>query len=79
MGLFSRKHNTEPQTNPEIAERGRDYAIAKRHGDRRAMNRVMRQMERDGLTNADWDSFRSGQASYDAIPPIPGTTRRRKR
>ncbi|WP_046506429.1 hypothetical protein [Streptomyces odonnellii] len=79
MGLFNRKKEEPPQVNPEVAERGRNYAIAKRHGDRRAMNRIVRQMERDGLANADWDSFRNGQQEYDAIPPINPPRRNRRR
>ncbi|WP_329018803.1 hypothetical protein [Streptomyces sp. NBC_00690] len=79
MGLFNRKKEEPSQPNREIAERGRDYAIAKRHGDRRAMNKIVRQMENDGLASADWDSFKAGQSEYDDIPPIPKTRRNRRR
>ncbi|AZQ72714.1 hypothetical protein EKH77_17125 [Streptomyces luteoverticillatus] len=70
MGLFNRKKEEEPQVDPQLSELGRNYAIAKRHGDRRAMSRIVRTVEREyGLADADWASFKDGQDIYDAIPP----------
>lgn len=80
MGLFNRKKNEPPAADPKLSELGRDYAIARRHRDRRAMNRIVREVERDyGLTDADWDSFREGQQTYDDIPPAYTKPRRGKR
>ncbi|MFJ4421440.1 hypothetical protein [Streptomyces bobili] len=78
MGLFSRKNNDpEPARNDRMAELGRDYAIARRHRDTRAMNRIMREIGTDKDVT-DLRDFRAGQDSYDAIPPIPrGRNRRR--
>ncbi|KUN27041.1 hypothetical protein AQJ11_17380 [Streptomyces corchorusii] len=78
MGIFSRKNNTpEPARNEEMVELGREYAIARRHRDTRAMNRIMRQIGTDKDVT-DLSDFRAGQESYDSIPPIPrGRNRRR--
>ncbi|MGW3066232.1 hypothetical protein ACWDA8_22675 [Streptomyces sp. NPDC001130] len=78
MGIFSRKSSTpEPARNEEMVELGREYAIARRHRDTKAMNRIMRQVGNDKDVT-DLSDFRSGQESYDSIPPIPrGRNRRR--
>jgi hypothetical protein len=77
MGLFSRKTNDEPARNEQMVELGRDYAIARRHRDTKAMNRIMRQIGTDKDVT-DLSDFRAGQESYDSIPPIPrGRNRRR--
>ncbi|KMS89663.1 hypothetical protein ACWC4C_43175 [Streptomyces olivaceoviridis] len=78
MGIFSRKNNApEPARNEEMVELGREYAIARRHRDTRAMNRIMRQIGTDKDVT-DLSDFRAGQESYDSIPPIPrGRNRRR--
>ncbi|WP_058044607.1 hypothetical protein [Streptomyces roseifaciens] len=80
MGLFNRKKEEALQVDPALSELGRDYAIAKRHGDRRAMNQIVRTVEREhGLAEADWASFKDGQDAYDAIPPAYSKPRRGRR
>ncbi|SFY53461.1 hypothetical protein [Streptomyces sp. F-1] len=76
MGLFSRKSTPEPARNEEMVELGREYAIARRHRDTRAMNRIMRQVGNDKDVT-DLSDFRAGQESYDSIPPIPRGRNRR--
>lgn len=77
MGLFSRKSNDTP-SNPQMAELGREYAIAKRHGDRKTVGRINRQIGESGMSDSDRASFEQGRESYDSIPPIPrGRNRRR--
>ncbi|MFI1762426.1 hypothetical protein ACH41H_10315 [Streptomyces sp. NPDC020800] len=79
MGIFSRKNNDpEPARNEEMVELGRDYAIAKRHRDTKAMNRIMRQVGND-KDMTDLSDFRAGQESYDSIPPIPRGRNNRRR
>jgi phosphoribosylamine-glycine ligase len=78
MGLFSRKSSSTP-ANPEMAELGREYAIAKRHGDRRTVNRITRQIGNGGMSDTDRASFEQGRASYDAIPPAYSKRRNRRR
>ncbi|GAB7109010.1 hypothetical protein JCM4814A_73240 [Streptomyces phaeofaciens JCM 4814] len=76
MGLFSRKSsNAEPARDERMAELGRDYAIARRHRDTRAMNRIMREIGTDKSVT-DLNDFRAGQESYDSIPPIPRKRRK---
>ncbi|MFJ8157718.1 hypothetical protein [Streptomyces sp. NPDC094468] len=78
MGLFSRKSQPEPARDERMTELGRDYAIARRHRDQRAMNRIMREIGTDKDVT-DLSDFRAGQDSYDSIPPIPrGRNTRRK-
>ncbi|MFI9769441.1 hypothetical protein ACIHJG_21595 [Streptomyces sp. NPDC052415] len=77
MGIFSRKTNDTP-SNPQMAELGREYAIAKRHGDRKTVGRINRQIGESGMSDSDHASFQQGRESYDSIPPIPrGRNRRR--
>ncbi|MFF1280172.1 hypothetical protein ACFVY4_05180 [Streptomyces sp. NPDC058299] len=79
MGFFSRKDSTpEPARNEEMAELGREYAIARRHRDTKAMNRIMRQIGTDEDVT-DLSDFRAGQDSYDSIPPIPRARNRRSK
>ncbi|GGX93935.1 hypothetical protein GCM10010358_54810 [Streptomyces minutiscleroticus] len=78
MGLFSRKNNDEPARDERMVELGRDYAIAHRHNDRRTMNRIMREVGNDKDVT-DLSDFRTGQESYDSIPPIPRPGRNRRR
>jgi len=81
MGIFSRKNSTPDPTptNPKAAELGREYAIAKRHGDRKTANRILRQIGASDMNEDDRASFQQGRASYDSIPPIPrGRNSRRK-
>ncbi len=78
MGLFSRKRTEDtPTVNREVSNLGRDYAIAKRHGDRRTQTRILKQMEKGGIADADWTSFKDGQSAYDDIPPAYAKPRRR--
>ncbi|MEU2713908.1 hypothetical protein [Streptomyces sp. NPDC007205] len=78
MGIFNRKSNApEPARNDEMVELGRDYAIARRHRDTKAMNRIMRQVGNDKDVT-DLSDFRAGQESYDSLPPIPRTRNRRR-
>ncbi|MFE3598996.1 hypothetical protein [Streptomyces sp. NPDC059142] len=78
MGLFDRitKKEAPAPANPEMAELGREYAIAKRHGDRKTTRRITRQLGK--ASASDRDSFEHGKTAYDAIPPVP-TWRRPKR
>ena len=77
MGIFSRKNNEAP-SNPEMVELGREYAIAKRHGDRKTVGRINRQIGESGMSDSDRSSFQQGRDAYDSIPPIPrGRNRRR--
>ncbi|MFF3888965.1 hypothetical protein [Streptomyces sp. NPDC001914] len=78
MGLFSRKDNSsQPARDERMVELGRDYAIARRHRDTKAMNRIMREIGTDKNVT-DLNDFREGQESYDSIPPIPRGRNRRK-
>ena len=78
MGLFNRKSKTPPPpADPVMAELGREYAIACRHGDRKAIRRIERQLIR--TPDADMASFEQGQQAYEAIPPAYTKPRRGKR
>lgn len=78
MGIFNRKSNDTP-SNPQMAELGREYAIAKRHGDRKAVNRITRQIGTSGMSDSDRASFQQGRESYDAIPPAYSKRNNRRR
>ncbi|MET7603219.1 hypothetical protein ABZS96_11905 [Streptomyces avermitilis] len=78
MGFFSRKDSSsEPARDERMTELGRNYAIARRHRDTKAMNRIMRDIGTDKSVT-DLNDFREGQESYDSIPPIPRGRNRRK-
>ncbi|MET7735540.1 hypothetical protein ABZT02_29860 [Streptomyces sp. NPDC005402] len=77
MGFFSRRNDDTP-SNAEMAELGREYAIAKRHGDRKTVTRINRQIGTSGLSDSDRTSFEQGRESYDSIRPIPRGRNRRK-
>ncbi|MEV4942222.1 hypothetical protein [Streptomyces zaomyceticus] len=77
MGLFNRKSKDTP-ANPQMTELGREYAIAKRHGDRKAMGRITRQLGTTPVSDSDRASFEQGRDAYDAIPPIKPTRNRRQ-
>ncbi|GGT62603.1 hypothetical protein [Streptomyces lateritius] len=77
MGLFSRKTNDTP-SNPQMAELGREFAIAKRHGDRKTMRRIGREYTNNAISDADAASFQQGQNAYDSIPPIKPVPNRRR-
>ncbi|WP_405466115.1 hypothetical protein OG783_23670 [Streptomyces jietaisiensis] len=78
MGLFSRKSNDTP-ANPQMAELGREFAIARRHGDRKTMRRIGREFDNTARNDADAASFQHGQQTYDALPPINPPRRNRRR
>ncbi|MGW4954571.1 hypothetical protein [Streptomyces parvulus] len=69
--------NSEPAANPEMTEKGREYAIAKRHGDRKTANRIMREVAE--AAPGDLTSFAAGRDSYNAIPPAYKKSRRSRR
>ncbi|GAA3488573.1 hypothetical protein [Streptomyces cremeus] len=75
MGFFSRKQDPTP-ADPSAAELGREYAIAKRHGDRKKVNQIAREL---GNGTTDRDSFEAGRRAYDDIPPINPPRRNRRR
>ncbi|MFF0745730.1 hypothetical protein ACFYVL_35605 [Streptomyces sp. NPDC004111] len=75
MGIFSRKQDPSP-ADPAAAELGREYAIAKRHGDRRTVRRIQREL---GNGDVDQDSFDAGKRGYEDIPPINPPRRNRRR
>ncbi|MFI1681757.1 hypothetical protein [Streptomyces sp. NPDC020607] len=79
MNIFNRRNtdqNSAP-ANPEMTELGRDYAIARRHGDRRAMGRITRELGSRDTTDADLEAYRQGRDDYDSIPPAYSKPRRR--
>ncbi|MCO8301667.1 hypothetical protein AB0B92_40925 [Streptomyces hygroscopicus] len=78
MGLFSRKTDPEP-TNPAMAELGREYANAKRHRDRKTMNRIARQFAEQSNGGSDAASFEQGKRAYEDIPPAYSKPRRGRR
>ncbi|MDX3364052.1 hypothetical protein [Streptomyces sp. ME02-6978.2a] len=78
MGLFSRKSSDTP-VNPQMAELGREFAIARRHGDRKTMRRIGREFDNTARSDADAASFQHGQQSYDALPAINPPRRNRRR
>ncbi|MFI0226111.1 hypothetical protein [Streptomyces lydicus] len=79
MGLFSRKNNDSAASDPAMTELGREYGIAKRHGDRKTVNRINRQLGNGNLSDADQTAFRQGKDAYDAIPPAYSKRRNRRR
>ncbi|MFE0362641.1 hypothetical protein [Streptomyces griseoaurantiacus] len=78
MGLFSRKSSDTP-ANPQMAELGREFAIARRHGDRKTMRRIGREFDNTARSDADAASVQHGQQSYDALPPVSPPRRNRRR
>ncbi|WSR66793.1 hypothetical protein OG702_24635 [Streptomyces sp. NBC_01198] len=76
MGLFTRKSDTP--ANPAMAELGREFANAKRHGDRKAVRRIAREYDRTATGDGDAASFQHGQDAYNAIPPAYPTRRNRR-
>ncbi|WP_405676836.1 hypothetical protein OG292_19555 [Streptomyces sp. NBC_01511] len=78
MGLFSRTKSTQPES-PAMAELGREFAIARRHGDRKTMRRIGREYADAARSDSDAASFQHGQGVYDAMPPIKPERRNRRR
>lgn len=74
--LFSGKDTPSPCDNPELAELGREFAIAKRHGDRKTVNQINRVLHSD-YADTDTSAFEQGRDAYDAIPPAYAKPRRR--
>ncbi|MCE7079972.1 hypothetical protein [Streptomyces sp. ST2-7A] len=79
MGLFSRKTNDSSPSNPAMAELGREYAIAQRHGDRKKVREINRKLGANGMSDTDRNSFDQGRRSYADLPPVPGFRRNRRR
>ncbi|MFJ3922665.1 hypothetical protein [Streptomyces sp. NPDC090022] len=59
-----------------MTELGREYANARRHGDRRTMNAIKRQIN---ASDGDLSAFADGVQAYDAIPPGYSKPRRNRR
>ncbi|MGW7095777.1 hypothetical protein [Streptomyces sp. NPDC054874] len=78
MGFFSRRSNETP-SNPAMTELGREFAIARRHRDRKTMRRIGREYDATATGERDAASFQAGQESYDALPPIKSPRRNRRR
>ncbi|MFI9056954.1 hypothetical protein ACIGXQ_20890 [Streptomyces anulatus] len=78
MGFFSRRSNDTP-SNPAMTELGREFAIARRHRDRKTMRRMGREYDATATGERDAASFQAGQESYDALPPIKTPRRNRRR
>ncbi|GGY57196.1 hypothetical protein [Streptomyces xanthochromogenes] len=66
MGLFNRKQTSTTPADPAMAELGREYANARRHGDRKTMNKIRREIN---TSDQDLSSFADGMNAYDAVPP----------
>ncbi|MFH8567197.1 hypothetical protein [Streptomyces sp. NPDC017993] len=79
MGLFSRKNDDSSPSDPAMTELGREYAIAKRHGDRKTANRLTRQIGGNGSTDEERAAFWKGADAYDEIPPAHSKRRNPRR
>ncbi|GGX00587.1 hypothetical protein [Streptomyces noursei] len=78
MGLFNRKQNDSTPADPAMTEKGREYAIAKRHGDRKTANRLIREIGSDSSTENERTAFWQGADNYDNIPPAYSKRRNRR-
>ncbi|GAA2541460.1 MULTISPECIES: hypothetical protein [Streptomyces] len=78
MGFLSRRSNDTP-ANPQMAELGREFAIARRHGDRKTMRRIGREFAETAQGDTDAASFQQGQEAYDVLPPVNPPRRRNRR
>ncbi|MFI0814073.1 hypothetical protein ACH4TX_27910 [Streptomyces sp. NPDC021098] len=76
--LFTRKTDSEP-ANPAMAELGREYANAKRHRDRKTMNKIARQFAEQSNGSTDAASFEHGKRAYEDIPRAYSEPRRGRR
>ncbi|RSS70292.1 hypothetical protein [Streptomyces sp. WAC06614] len=76
MGIFRRATSASAPADPAMAELGREYANARRHGDRKTMNKIKRQING---SDGDLSSFAEGARAYDAIPPAYSKPRRNRR
>ncbi|WP_432252993.1 hypothetical protein [Streptomyces sp. HNM1019] len=81
MGLRDRYSSKKEETpaNPAMAELGREYANAKRHGDRKTARRIARQFAEQSNGDTDAASFEHGKTTYEAIPPGYSKPRRGRR
>ncbi|TJZ41441.1 hypothetical protein FCH28_37025 [Streptomyces piniterrae] len=79
MGFFSRKQESTESADPTMTELGREYAIAKRHGDRKTANRLTREVGGNGRTDEERAAFWKGADDYDAIPPAHSKRHNRRR
>ncbi|WP_432010212.1 hypothetical protein [Streptomyces cucumeris] len=78
MGLFSRKTSPAPE-NPAMTELGREFANAKRHGDRKAMRQIARTFSQTSNGDTDAAAFEKGKRAYEDIPPAYFKPRRSRR
>ncbi|MGW7572474.1 hypothetical protein [Streptomyces sp. NPDC054765] len=78
MGMFSRK-TSDSSDDRAMTELGREYAIAKRHGDRKTANRLTRQIGGNGSTDEERVAFWKGADAYDEIPPAYSKRRNHRR
>ncbi|GAA2694425.1 hypothetical protein [Streptomyces lunalinharesii] len=78
MGLFNRKSNDTTPADPAMTEKGRQYAIAKRHGDRKTANRLVREIGGGSSTNEQQAAFWQGADDYDNVPPAYSKRRNRR-
>ncbi|WP_274914532.1 hypothetical protein [Streptomyces sp. WZ-12] len=78
MGLFNRKSNDSAPADPAMTEKGREYAIAKRHGDRKTANRLIREIGDGSSTSEERTAFWQGADSYDNLPPAYSKRRNRR-
>ena len=78
MGLFSRKPEAKP-ANSAMAELGREFANAKRYGDRKTLRRIGRQFAEQSNGDTDAASFEQGKRAYEDIPPAYPKPRRSRR
>lgn len=76
--LFSRSTDPKP-ANPAMAELGREYANAKRHGDRKTMRRIGREFAEQSNGDTEAASFEQGKRGYEDIPPAYPKPRRSRR
>jgi hypothetical protein len=79
MSLFRRGSGDSRPANLAMAELGREFAIAKRHGDRRAVRRIAKEFDATAASDGDVASFQQGQDTYNALPPAYPTRRGRHR
>jgi hypothetical protein len=79
MGLFRRSNADREPANPAMAELGREFAIAKRHGDRKTMRRISREFDSTASGENDAASFQQGQETYNALPPAYSRRGNRRR
>ena len=77
MGIF--RNSSESNSSSEAAsyELGREYAIARRHRDKKTERQIVRQLESN--SSIDSRAFGKGRRDYESIPPVPTPRRNRRR